>query len=105
MKNFSKNNFSGKKNKQNKKNADPVSNQNTISSKKNTRFLSNSANNKIQNNFEEIEKKKNNFSVFKRTKAINNSNAKSTNKSSNIYQDLSNKKNFDDWIWGKHSVF
>ena len=27
------------------------------------------------------------------------------NKSQDIYQEHSNKKNFDDWIWGKHSVF
>ena len=42
----------------------------------------------------------NNSKKFRKDSAGN-----SYNKKSNIYQDISNKKNFDDWIWGKHSVF
>ena len=48
---------------------------------------------------------KSNFSSLKERNQINKSNKKFSNKGSDIYQELANKKNFDDWIWGKHSVF
>ena len=104
MKNFSKNNFPKKNSKQKKKNADPISFQNSNSSKRNSRFLSKSPKNQIRNNFEEIDKKKNNFSAIKRSKPNNSSNVEFINKYPNN-KELSNKRNFDDWIWGKHSVF
>ena len=53
----------------------------------------------------ESDKQKSNFSSFKRRKPINQSNKVVLKKGIDAYQDRVNKKNFDDWIWGKHSVF
>tara|TARA_B100000886_G_scaffold252513_1_gene178380 strand:- start:2147 stop:3112 length:966 start_codon:yes stop_codon:yes gene_type:complete len=91
MENSSKNNFFSKK----KKN----------SSKKSNRFLSNSPKNNGINNFNESDKQKSNFSSFGKRKPINKFNIDVSKKSQEIYREFSNKKNFDDWIWGKHSVF
>ena len=44
-------------------------------------------------------------SSLKRNKHLNRTKKNFTSKSQGFYQDLANKKNFDDWIWGKHSVF
>ena len=103
MNNSFKNNYSGKGN-QNKKNTNSYSN-NAKSSKKNNRSLTNSGKNKDDNNLNEIYKKKSDFSSYKRSNSITNSNMAFTKKTPSIYQDNANKKNFDDWIWGKHSVF
>ena len=106
MKNLSKNNYSGKNRKQHKNNSDSnFYSKNTNSSKKNNRFPINSAKNKGGNNFNESDNKKVNFSYSKRTKAINKSNLEFSSKSQDNYHEIANKKNFDDWIWGKHSVF
>ena len=90
MKNSSKNNFYSK---------------NKNSSKKSNRFLSNSVKNKSVNNLNESDHKKSNFSSLGRSKPVNKSNFKGSNKSQEIYREFTNKKNFEDWIWGKHSVF
>ena len=101
MKNSSKN-FSGKNNKQRKNNPNSYSN-NINSSKKNTRYLVNS---KKNDRFDfQSESYKNNFSSFKIRNLRNKSNIELTNKAPENYQESSYKKNFDDWIWGKHSVF
>jgi 23S rRNA (guanosine2251-2'-O)-methyltransferase len=104
MRNSSKNNFFEKKNKENKKNSDFVFNlKNTTRSQKNERFLNNSAKNK---NIENLKKDKNNtFSPLKRRKPVFKSNTEFRNKNPEIHQELTNKRNFDDWIWGKHSVY
>ena len=106
MKNLSKNNYSGKNRKQHKNNSDSnFYSKNTNTSKKNNRSPINSAKNKGGKNFNESDNKKVNFSYSKRTKAINKSNLEFSSKSQDNYHELANKKNFDDWIWGKHSVF
>ena len=106
MKNSPKNNFSGKNRKQHKNNSDSYFYlKNTKSSKKNSRFPLNSSKNQVINNFNESDKKKVNSSYSKRSKQINNSNVDFSKKYRDIYHEYSNKKNFDDWIWGKHSVF
>ena len=103
MKNYSKNNYSRKNNKQFKTNSDSnFYSENTNSSKKNNRFFRSSGKNKIVNNFNEGDKNKGRNSSLKKNKPIYQSNKK---KSPDTYQDLLNKRNFDDWIWGKHSVF
>ena len=103
MKNYSKNNYSRKNNKQFKTNSDSnLYSENTNSSKKNNRFFRSSGKNKIVNNFNEGDKNKGRNSSLKKNKPIYQSNKK---KSPDTYQDLLNKRNFDDWIWGKHSVF
>ena len=78
---------------------------NTNSSKKNNRFSLNSFKNQRVNNLNESDKDKVNLTYLKRTKPINRPGTKLSSKSNDIYQELPNKKNFDDWIWGKHSVF
>ena len=106
MKKFSKNNFSGRNSKQYKKNSDSnFYSKDTNSSKKNNRFLSNSSKNRGVNNFNENDKKEIIPSSSKRRKPFNKSNIEIPNKAQDIYRETANKKNFDDWIWGKHSVF
>ena len=78
---------------------------NTNSSKKNNRFSLNSFKNQGVNNLNENDKNKVNLTYLKRTKPINRPGTKLSSKSNDIYQEHPNKKNFDDWIWGKHSVF
>ena len=103
MKNYSKNNYSRKNNKQFKTNSDSnLYAENTNSSKKNNRFFRSSGKNNIANNFNEGDKNKGRNSSLKKSKPIYQSNKK---KSPETYQDFSNKRSFDDWIWGKHSVF
>ena len=105
MKNSSKNNFSGKNSKQNKKNASTNFHSNNInSSKKNNKFLINSFKDKNLKNLKESDNNRN-FSSSKRRNPKTISNIEFSKKSQDIYQQLSNKRNFDDWIWGKHSVF
>ena len=106
MKNYSKNNYSGNNNKKFKKNSDfDFYSKKNNSSKKNNRFTSRSSKNKIINNFNQDDKSKSNYSSLNKRNPINKSNIEVSNKTSIIYQNSSNKKNFDDWIWGKHSVF
>ena len=95
-----------KNKKQNKNNSNyNFYSKNTNSSKKNNRFSLNSFKNQGVNNLNENDKNKVNLTYLKRTKPINRAGTKLSSKSNDIYQELPNKKNFDDWIWGKHSVF
>ncbi len=107
MKNYSNKNFSGKNTRKFKKNSDEKNyySENLNSSKKNDRFSSNSFKNKNVNKINEIDKKKGNFSYSKRSKPTNKTNLDLSKKTFDIYQDHSNKKNLDDWVWGKHSVY
>jgi len=106
MKKFSKNNFSGKDSKRYKKNSDTnFYSRNKNSSKKNERILSKYSKNKGVKNSNESDNKKNSVSSLKRRTSIDKFNIELSNKSSDIYQELAKKRNFDDWIWGKHSVF
>ncbi len=105
MKNFSKNKFPGKNSKNFKKNSDFGYHSNDANRfEKNERFLNNSPKN---NNVENLKKKdtNNNFSSQKRNKPIFKSNKEFSNKKYEFHQELINKRNFDDWIWGKHSVY
>ncbi len=104
MKNSS-NKFRGKNNKEYKKNSDfGYYSKSTNRSEKNDKFLNNSAKKK---NFEYLNKddKNNTFSSLKRRNPRFNSNTESSNKNSDIHQEFTKKRNFDDWIWGKHSVY
>ncbi len=105
MKNSSKNNYYEKNNKYNNSPDSKIYSKNTNSSKKNNRFSLKSSKNKGVNNFNLVNKNKNNFSTLKTRKPTYKSNLEAFNKGQDIYQEHSNKKNFDDWIWGKHSVF
>ena len=105
MKNLSKSKFPGKNNKDYKKNSDfgyYSKDRNRL--KKNEKFLNNSSKN---NNGANLNKhnKNNNFSSQKRSKPIFKSKTEFSNKNHNIHQEPIKKKNFDDWIWGKHSVY
>ena len=106
MKNISRNNnFRNKSNKYQKNSNSKYSSKNSNLSNKNDIFLSNSPNNNSINILNESNNYKNHSSSIKRRKPINKSNSAVSNKGQNFYQEHANKKNFDDWIWGKHSVF
>ena len=106
MKNSSKKNYSGKNTRKYKKNSDEnLNSDNLNSSKKKNRFFGNSFKNKSVNKINEIDKKNSKFQSSKRSKPINKYNIELSKNTPDIYQDYSNKKNLDDWIWGKHSVY
>ena len=103
MKNYSKNNHSWKNNKQHKKNSDSnFYSENANSTKKNNKFFRSSGKNNSLNNLNESDKNKSSYSSIKKSNPIY---SQSNKKGPNTYQDSSNKRNFNDWIWGKHSVF
>ncbi len=105
MNNSSKKNFSGKNNKEYKKNSDfDYYPKNTNRSEKNERFLSKSSRNKNVKNLNKNDKN-NTFSSLKRRKPIFKSNTEFSNKKTENNQEFNTKSNFDDWIWGKHSVY
>ena len=102
MKNSSRKNFSGKNNKEFKKISDSgVYSKNTNRSEKNERFSNNSFKNKNVDNLNTNNK----TSSLKRRKPIFKSNAQISNKNPDNHQEFISKRNFDDWIWGKHSVY
>jgi 23S rRNA (guanosine2251-2'-O)-methyltransferase len=106
MKNSSKNKFDGKNNYRTPKNSNSkFFSKNTNSSKKNNRFFINSSENKNVDNFNDRDKNKSKFSSLKGKKPIPKTNLRVSIKSSSSYPESANNKNFDDWIWGKHSVF
>ena len=105
MKNSSKKKFPGKNNKEYKKKSDlGYYSKNANRSPKNERFLNKSAKNKDVENLNK-NYKNNTFSSLKRRKPIFKSNTEFSNKNPDNHHDFTNKKNFDDWIWGKHSVY
>ena len=104
MKNSS-NKFHGKNNKEYKKNSDfNFYSKNTNRLDKNDRFLNNSNKNKKGENLNKNQRI-NTFSSLKRRNPRFKSNAEFPNKNLDIHQEFTKKKNFDDWIWGKHSVY
>jgi len=104
MKNSS-NKFREKNNKEYKKNSDfGYYSKNTNRSEKNDRFLNNSAKNKKVENLKKNDEN-NTFTSLKRRNARFKSNTEFPNKNSDMHQEFTNKRNFDDWIWGKHSVY
>jgi len=104
MKNSS-NKFRGKNNKEYKRNSDfGYYSKNKNRSEKNERFLKNSFKNKNVDNLNKNDKN-NTFSSLKRRKPTFKSNKEFSNKNLDIHQEITNKRNFDDWIWGKHSVY
>ena len=106
MKNYSKNNYSGKNSKKYKKNSDSnFSSKNSNSSKKNNKLLTNYSESSGFNKLNESDKRKSNFSSLKIKNSITKPNLKVSNRGPDTNKDFPNKRNFDDWIWGKHSVF
>ena len=104
MKNFSKKKFTGKNNKDYKKKSDfDYDKKNTNRLEKKEQFLNNSFKNK---NVENSNKKDKNetFSSLNR-RSIFKSNSEFSNKNHDNNQEFTAKRNFDDWIWGKHSVY
>jgi len=104
MKNFSKKKFTGKNNKDYKKKSDfDYDKKNTNRLEKKEQFLNNSSKNKNVENFNKKDKN-NTFSSLKRRHRLK-SNTEFSNKNLDNHQDFTSKRNFDDWIWGKHSVY
>ena len=105
MKSSSKNKYSGKSFNQYNKNANSrFFSKNKNSSERKDSSLINSAKKNCAIKSNESDQNKSNFSS-KNRKPITRSNIKVSNKASQIYQESSSKRNFDDWIWGKHSVY
>ena len=95
MKKSSKNKFSGKNNKEYKKNSDlGYYSKNKNRSDKNERFLNNSSKNKNVENFNKNDKNST-LSSLKRKKPFFKSNTEFSNKNHDIQQEFANKKNFD----------
>ena len=104
MKNSSKK-LNGKNNKEYKKNSEfGYYSKNSSRLEKNDRFSYNTAKNKNVEDFNKKDKN-NNFSSQKKRNPRFKSDTKFPNKNSDIHQEFTNKKNYDDWIWGKHSVY
>ena len=104
MKNSS-NKFRGKNSKEYKKNSDfGYYSKNTNRSEKNDKFLNKSPNNKQLENLRK-NNDANTFSSLKRRNTKFKSNIEFSNKNSDIHQEFIKQRNFDDWIWGKHSVY
>ena len=105
MKNSSKNNYPRKNTKQYKKNSTSnLYSKKENSFKKDKQFLIDSKN-QHSNNLDENGKNKNYISSLNRNKPKTKTKIEFSNKNSNIYQENVNKRNHEDWIWGKHSVF
>jgi len=105
MKNSSNKKFFGNNNKDYKKNSEFGNySKNTNRSEKNERFMNNSAKNKKVENLKK-NNENNTFSSLKRRNPRIKSNTEFPNKKSDMHQEFNNKRNFDDWIWGKHSVY
>ncbi len=105
MKNSSKKKFPGKNNKEYKRNSDfRYYSNNTNRLDRNEKLLNNSSKDKNDENSNK-NNKNNTFSSLKRRKPLLNSNTEFPNKNLEIHQEFTNRRNFDDWIWGKHSVF
>ena len=102
MKNSSKEKFPGKNNKENKKKSVfGYYSKNTNRSEKNERFSTNSSKDK---NFENLNK--NTFSSLKKSrKSKFKSNTEFSHKNPDNHQEFTSRRNFDDWVWGKHSVY
>ena len=107
MKSSSKNNYSGKNNKQYKKNSNTyyLSKNGNASKKNDNKFFSNTNKNMSASNLNVSNKNNSNFSSSRGRKPIAKSNEEFSKKIPDHYHEPANKKNFDDWIWGKHSVF
>ena len=100
----SSNNFSGKNSKHLKKNSNFYS-KNTNLSKKNDKFLNKPPKNKVKNSLNDSDQKKSNFSSLTKRNSSSKFNVEVSHKERKNYQEHANKSNYDDWIWGKHSVF
>ena len=106
MKNSYKDNSSRKSSRKYKKDSNSnFYSKNRNSSKKNNRFPINAGKNISDNNLIESDKSKGNFSSLSRRKSMSENNIEVYKKAPEFFQNHENKKNFDDWIWGKHSVF
>ena len=106
MKDHSKNFFAGKNIKKNQTNSGSnFHSEKTNPSKKENNFLINSPKSKRSNYLNEFDRKKSNFSSSKRGNLTNKSKKDFSYNSQNNHQEHNIKKNLDDWIWGKHSVF
>ena len=104
MKNPS-NKFSGRNFKEYKKNSEfGYYSKNTNRSEKNDKFLNKSAKNNQVDNLRKNNDSNTSSSLKRRTTKFK-SNTEFSNKNSDIHQEFTNKRNFDDWIWGKHSVY
>jgi len=114
MKNYSKKDYSQKNRKKNQNRQDSNNYSSSPNFSKENNFIPNKnsfsrkpSNNKYQfNQLKSNNEKVNNFPSSKRRNFSYKSNSEFYSTNSDInHQQVFNKKNFDDWIWGKHSVY
>ena len=119
MKNFSKNKYPKKTSDKNNRRSQSKSNTNyKLNNFKEDRANSSKNNNYERNNFKKREEFKSNENSYlsSKDKLLHNTRSPriftSNNPNKRIYSDKnqkfqlnSNDRNFDDWVWGKHSVF
>ena len=111
MKKFTKNNYSKNSNKFKRKSdsqsqsyASDLSQEGNNYDRKNTRNYF-SGNRDETRKLSSKEKNDRNLRSSRRRNNLNKGAIQLSNTTSPNYQDFGNKKNFDDWIWGKHSVY
>tara|TARA_Y100000813_G_C24127022_1_gene335646 strand:- start:115 stop:1149 length:1035 start_codon:yes stop_codon:yes gene_type:complete len=114
MKNFSKNNYSEKNSNNNKKNSNSKNKflKNSSFSDKNKSNLKNRSQGLKSLKSNELNQMKLNdkrdrkiFTSQRKAKSERLNNEYFSNNNKINYSQSQNKKNFDDWIWGKHSVY
>ena len=112
MKNYPKNNYSDRNSNKHKKNSDfkNFAKSENASGKniptKNNSFKKKQSNYKEESKYIKSKDKKDSYSFFSKRDALKNSKNEFSSKiTSNNFQKITNKNNFDDWIWGKHSVY
>ena len=104
MKKSYNHNFSGKNSKKYKKNPNSSFVSKNRNSSKNNSISNNTVLKDSSSNLNERDKKSN-FVSLNRKKPNSKSNVEFSTRARDTYKEHANKKNFDDWIWGKHSVY
>ena len=114
MKNFPKNNYSNKNSKKNKKKPESKKIQNS-SDGKNSSFKKYNSDRKYSRKTNDSNKSEFKDRTYRNDRNLPNSRRRGesgnlsyegfSKRIENNYDQSKNKKNFDDWIWGKHSVY
>ena len=106
MKKSSNKNFSGKNYKHNKNNHNSnFYSKYSKSSKRNNNYINDSSIDKSANKQNQRAKNDSNSSYLQKRKPLTKSDINFSKHNPDTYQESIKKRSFDDWIWGKHSVF
>ena len=106
MKKSSNKNFSGKNYKHNKNNHNSnFYSKYSKTSKSNNNYINDSSIDKSANKQNQRAKNDSNSSYLQKRKTLTKSDINFSKHNPDTYQESIKKRSFDDWIWGKHSVF